>query len=168
MNQWLFVVLSCLIYVVCSGNAAQKKLCATDSEEQCSAVGEINSGWRHNASQDAIAALSCSMPIVNAQSMSLVDLAKRCAAADTPLLIRGLYAKPPWKRSISELSNWSATLDSFGDEQVMLSIGAYLAQGPEMENPRLNKEKLVFMRETWANDGSSFRWVAKNRQRSCY
>ena len=68
------------------------------------------------------------MPVVEARALSLKALAGRCARAKTPLLIRGLLAKPRWRAAAGALGNRSALLAAFGAEEVRLSLGTYLAQ----------------------------------------
>lgn len=113
-------------------------------------------GWRRNASHDATARLPCSIPILDASSMSLAKLAKQCASANTPLLIRGLTTKPPWRKAMAKLSKHKEVVERFGNEEVLLSLSGHLAQGPEMESKELDAEKLQFMRENWNDNASAF------------
>ena len=111
-------------------------------------------GWRTNTSH---ASSPCTIPVVDASELSLAKLAHRCAHSTTPLLIRGIHAKPKWRAAIAALGNRTALLENFGAEKVRLSLSAYLAQGPEKVADELDSEKLAFMKEAWQADGSDLR-----------
>lgn len=72
------------------------------------------------------------------------------AAADTPLLIRGL--------NDSQFAGWDAMADrftqsslmaEFGDEPMKLSVGKLLSHGPE--STKLDEKKLEFMKKVGFN-----------------
>lgn len=98
------------------------------------------------------------MPIVNAGQIGLGALAHRCAASNTPLLIRGLLKLPQWE-SLQALGDRSTLLSEFGDEEVHLSLSSFLNERPESRSESLDGEKLSFMRERWgvSGGGSVFR-----------
>lgn len=96
------------------------------------------------------------MPVVDAGRMSLSKLTMRCASSTTPLLIRGLTAKPRWRAAVAALANRTAFLQAFGKESVRLSLAGHLGQGPELSTAELDKQKLEAM-AGWTNDGSTFR-----------
>ena len=49
-------------------------------------------------------------------------------------------------------------------EEGRLSLGSFLAAGPEASSEQLNAAKLAFMRQAWAADGSTMREVPANRK----
>lgn len=115
-------------------------------DTQCSGVGEH--GWRVNVTH---ASAACNMPVLDASVYAEPDelrpLVERLAAATAPLLIRGLLDLPGWQAQAGALGNRSALLQEFGDEQMQLSAGALLSNGPE--STQLDEKKLRFMAEEW-------------------
>ena len=105
-------------------------------------------GWQ--ATSRATAA--CTLPVVDAAGLSANALAQRCAASSTPLLIRRLLDTPRWRAAAAALGDRAALLERFGGEGVRLSVGSFLAEGPEARSPELDGEKLAFMRgePAWA------------------
>eukprot|EP00729_Bicosta_minor_P007753 gene7753-8719_t len=103
----------------------------------------------------------CSIPILNAKSLSLAEIARRCAAAETPLIIKGLLHKPQWNKVAAVLGDRKMLVDydqSYAAEKMTLNLGSFLAQGPEKDDDALNNEKLAYMREHWtpSSPSSSF------------
>jgi hypothetical protein len=91
------------------------------------------------------------VPTVDARTLSVGALASRCAASATPLLIRNLLEKPGWRTAASVLGDRGELLASdLGAEMVRLSVGSYLAQGPEAASKELDDLKLAFLRKAWA------------------
>ena len=119
-------------------------------EHKCTAESQ----WQLNSTHDATAAFHCSVPVIDAQEMSLGKIAARLAKSNTPVLIRGLASvKQPWREALAVLGSRSKLIERFGGLDVRLGIGVYLAQGPETENAKLNAEKLEFVRNTSAPQG---------------
>ena len=122
--------------------------------EQDGRRGGVGSGWRQEAS---LRPTPCAFPVLSAAELSTVQLAQRCAGASTPLLIRGLLDRPKWRDAMASLSDRKALLAEHGDEEVRLSLGSFLAAGPEASSEQLNAAKLAYMRQAWAADGSTMR-----------
>jgi hypothetical protein len=110
--------------------------------------------WREDT---AHVGTHCTMPTVSAAGLSVAALAERCAAAGTPVLIRGLLERSEWAVPMRRLVDRSALLTAFGDESIRLSISQFLTPGPESASQPLEVAKLDFMRRTWVADGSAFR-----------
>jgi hypothetical protein len=118
---------------------------------QCSSGDSID-GWRENT---AHATTACNMPVLDAgaDGLTLDTLVQRLASATTPLLIRGLLDHPDWLVQANTLSNRSTLLNEFGKEQMQLSVGTLLSNGPESNV--LDVKKVSFMRKKWgAVEGS--------------
>ena len=129
-------------------------LVQTADEAQCSSTGVAaaddadadgcgsSGGWRENATH---ATTACNMPVLDAGAggLSLGELVRRLSAATTPLLIRGLLDKPPWLEQATALGNRAALLEEFGGEQMELSVGTLLSNGPE--STKLDHKKVSFM-----------------------
>ena len=127
--------------------------CEAAKDQDGSGAG-AGSGWRQDAS---LRPTPCAFPAISAAELSTVQLAQRCAGATTPLLIRGLLARPKWRDAMASLSDRKALLAEHGDEEVRLSLGSFLAAGPEASSEQLNAAKLAYMRQAWAADGSTMR-----------
>ena len=113
----------------------------------CTARG--NTSWRTNTSH---ATFECTLPTVDASALSPGALASRCAASTTPLRIRNLLKKPRWRNAASVLgSRGKLLLSSLGTEMVRISVGSYLAQGPEAQSRELDEAKLDFLRRAWGS-----------------
>jgi hypothetical protein len=119
-------------------------------------------GWRVNKTHPTAA---CNMPVLDVGgqgnsgdgALSSRELARRLAAATTPLLIRGLLDGGKsgranawlagWRAQSSALGNRSALMAAHGELEVQLSVAMLLAHGPE--STRLDGQKLAFMQEAW-------------------
>lgn len=111
----------------------------------CTARGDTS--WRTNTSH---ATSECTLPTVDARSLSPGALASRCAGSATPLRIQNLLEKPGWRDAASVLgSRGKLLLSSLGTEMVRISVGSYLAQGPEAQTQELDEAKLAFLRRVW-------------------
>ena len=65
------------------------KPCVVEGVEGVEGVGGVDtSDWRINDSFTVEFTSKCSMPVLDAKALSMAELARRCAAAKTPLLIR--------------------------------------------------------------------------------
>ena len=133
----------------------------TADDAQCSSTGAVaaddadvegcgsSGGWRENATH---ATTACNMPVLDAGAggLSLGELVQRLSAATTPLLIRGLLdLEPGWHEQGVALGNRAALLEEFGGEQMELSVGTLLSNGPE--STKLDHKKVSFMQENWAS-----------------
>lgn len=71
-------------------------------------------------------------------------------------VIHNLLSKPRWRKIADILGNRTAMIERYGAEPVQLSIGRFLAQGPEKSEHELDQHKLGFMREEWASAKSTW------------
>ena len=132
----------------CSDSGSDSSSSSSDSSDSRANGADVGLGWRENATH---ATAACTMPVVHAGAggLSLGALVQHLAAASTPLLIRGLLDLPDWREQAGALGNRTALLDreGFGGEQMQLSVGTLLSNGPE--STVLDGKKLDFMREAW-------------------
>lgn len=125
------------------------------AEASCISEPRVAQGspWRSNSSHGTS---ECTVPAVDARALSVSALGSRCAASATPLLIRNLLEKPGWRAAAAVLGDRGELLASdLGAVMVRLSVGSYLAQGPEAQSKELDDLKLEFLRKVWGTAGST-------------
>jgi hypothetical protein len=110
----------------------------------------MRAGWVQNASH---ASSGCNMPVLDAEDLSVSEIVQQLALATTPLLIRGMVHLSDWRLQASTFGNRSALVERFGREQMQLSVGTLLSNGPE--STQLDRKKLDFMRQAWGADQGS-------------
>jgi hypothetical protein len=134
--------------------------CQSGGVGECGAPGAYDE-WLANASHPTAGlAARCSMPVLDAAGLGVLELAAACARAVTPLLIRGLLRSPAWAAWASGttvLTNRSSLLRIFGGEPVGVSVAPLLGYGPEARSAELDAKRLGFITRAWPADGSTFR-----------
>ena len=144
----------CTLCTLCTLQADTQGTHAPAAADETRAAADGGAvGWVTNASH---ASSSCNLEVVDARGMSLTALAQRLGRSSTPLLVRNLLTKPRWRAAAAVLGNRSALLQSIGTEHVRLSIGQFLAQGPEKTGADVDNQKLAFMRESWAGGNKPY------------
>jgi hypothetical protein len=131
--------------------ASQQRECGagsnagSSSELDSSACRSAGStGWAQNSSH---ASSGCNMPVLDAEGLSVGEIVQQLAVATTPLLIRGMLHLSDWQSQASIFVNRTALVERFGREQMQLSVGTLLSNGPE--STQLDRKKLEFMQQAW-------------------
>ena len=117
--------------------------CGTETTDSARGADDLL-GWRINTSHSSA---GCNLPLLDAAKLPRGEVVRRLAAADTPLLIRGLLDLPDWRAQASAFGNRSALIERFSHERMALSVGALLSHGPE--STQLDGKKLSFMQQAW-------------------
>ena len=75
--------------------------CGTETTDSARGADDLL-GWRINTSHSSA---GCNLPLLDAAKLPRGEVVRRLAAADTPLLIRGLLDLPDWRARRDQLND---------------------------------------------------------------